>query len=210
MVPGQQELVDAESGRVLQYYVPGVHQPLASPPLLHPGHAGGWVQCVPAPAAQAVAVPLQQLPGVAMMQPMNAAIVSAPMGGEVGYMEQQMAPGLGHSGRPGGQTGHARPVYRLPGGGHQPRSRLPGGLWGEAPPGYGRLAPAALGQATSVEDILQLLRSMPRGSTAIPVVADSLRYLDSRCGGALRARAAARRRQPAAAAACALHAAAAA
>lgn len=62
-------------------------------------------------------------------------------------------------------------------------SRQPyGNMWAPLP-GAGRLdhmTGAVVGQATSVEDILQLLRSMPRGTSSISVVADSLRFLDSR------------------------------
>lgn len=57
-----------------------------------------------------------------------------------------------------------------------------GNMWASVPV-VGRLEQfpgPVVGQATSVEDILQLLRSMPRGTSAIAIVAESLRYLDSR------------------------------
>lgn len=120
-------------------------------------------------------------PAVQVMPQMNMAVVCSPMV-DIAVPSSAAMHGVG--------AAMYRPVY-APATAVQPQQQPQQ----RSRPGYGsnmwatvhgvgasNHVAAAVGQATPVEDILQLLRSMPRGTSSIPVVADSLRYLDSRCG----------------------------
>jgi hypothetical protein len=132
---------------------------------------------------QGVMAPAQHMmqPGVQMMPQMNMGVVCSPMvdiGLQTGLAIHQGAPAAVYQ---------PRQVYPAAGGHQQQqqqtRSRhgYANHMWAAVHGvGANNHVAAAVAQATPVEDILQLLRSMPRGTSAIPVVADSLRYLDSR------------------------------
>ncbi|KAF8072806.1 jmj4 [Scenedesmus sp. PABB004] len=144
-----------------------------------------------------------QLVPQAQLQPMGVSLVSAPMV-DVGLPASAPLMMTG-GGPPGGMLMPGalyRPLYAQQQQQQQqqqapaPRGRHAyggtagagaGGLWAPLPGGGagGGVSPYHLGQPTNVEDILQMLRTMPRGSSAIPVVADSLRFLDSRALAAL-------------------------
>jgi hypothetical protein len=121
----------------------------------------------------------QFTPAVTHIQllPPGAVAVSAPMG----FSDQ---PVHIQSALMAGSHGSTRPLS-VRSSVNFPKPRGQGGVWTDAA-AYGGVRPAqrmsaAAGQATSVEDILQFVRSLPRGSSVIAVVTDSLRYLDSRC-----------------------------
>jgi hypothetical protein len=131
---------------------------------------------------QGVMAPAQHLmhPGVQMVPQMNMGVVCSPMvdmGLQTGSAIHPGAPAAVYQPR---QVFTAASAHQQQ---QQTRSRhgYANNMWA-AVHGVGGTNPvaAAVGQATPVEDILQVLRSMPRGTSAIPVVADSLRYLDSR------------------------------
>ncbi|WIA08874.1 hypothetical protein OEZ85_008295 [Tetradesmus obliquus] len=136
---------------------------------------------------QGVMAPAQHMmhPGVQMVPQMNMPVVCSPMvdmGLQTGSAIHQGAPAAVYQ---------PRQVYTTAGAHQQQqhtRSRhgYASNMWA-AVHGVGSTnhVAAAVGQATPVEDILQLLRGLPRGTSAIPVVADSLRYLDSRALAAL-------------------------
>jgi hypothetical protein len=131
---------------------------------------------------QGVMAPAQHMmqPGVQMMPQMNLGVVCSPMV-DIGLQNGSAI----HQGAPAAVY-QPRQVYTAAGAHQQQqqtRSRhgYANNMWAAVHGvGANNHVAAAVGQATPVEDILQLLRSMPRGTSAIPMVADSLRYLDSR------------------------------
>lgn len=124
---------------------------------------------VVAPSQHVVQQPLQVVPQ------MNMAMVCAPMRSDTPVHTLQ-SPGIALA-----PAVYRPAVYSVVAPTRAPRQAY-GNMWAPLP-GVGRLEHmpgAVLGQATSVEELLQMLRSFPRGASSVPIIAESLRFLDSR------------------------------